>query len=115
MLLLSKNMISKFKTIWKQKNKSDPLLPLKLYDPITLLEWYPLEFKSNWNEFYGFFIINGHGMFGDFDLQEIMNYKPMFNSGAKRVKGIEYDTPQHFSALFGTILMYSHSMNNQRG
>ena len=53
-------------------------------------------------------------MFGDFDLQAIMDYKPMFNSGARRVKGIEYDKPQYFSALFGTISMYSHSTNTQR-
>lgn len=107
MQLLSTNLINKFKAIWKQKNKYDPLLPLKLYDPITQLEWYPLEFGNNRNDFYGFAIINGHWAFGSFDLQTIVSGNKLFNKEGTRVKGIEYDRPQLFSALFGTDSHYS--------
>ncbi len=91
-------------SLMKLKRKN-PLITVKLYDPITQFERYPLQRLNN-GDFYWFFCQNWKGSFGEFDTKQLYQWNKYPFTDQTRIQRMELEKPVFFSDLFWPISRY---------
>lgn len=95
MMLLTKEILEKFKKTGSQEHSPDPLVICKFFDPCGSWTWYPYEYDPERREFFG--MVHGdEEELGYFSLDELQSIRGPLGLGIERDRGW---TPRPLSAI----------------
>jgi len=86
MMLLTKELLTRFEQIGRQEDKKDPIVIAKFFNPSGAGTWYATEYDPSSREFFGYVSIFGdwNDEWGSFALSELENYRGKFGLGIER-------------------------------
>lgn len=86
MKLLTNELINTFKKVGSQKEKKDPVVIAKFFNPTGVGTWYATEYDPQTKEFFGYVSIFGdwNDEWGYFPLTELESLRGPFGLGIER-------------------------------